>query len=149
MIKFSINEHDVLLDLDFYESIKNKKLSVSKNKNMFYLRNGKNYIHRLVIKAKKGEIVDHINCNGLDNRIENLRIASRQMNKINSKSRDKSKFIGVSVLKDENRKKRYFAQVSENNKKKKLGYFFTAEEAAKAYDLYALKRYGDMAILNF
>ena len=149
MINLFINGHNVFLDDDFYETIKDKKMSVSKNKNIYYLRSGKNYIHRLVIQAKPKEIVDHINGNGLDNRLENLRIASRQMNKVNSKRRI-SKYIGVSKnLDGKNRKKPFRVQISENGIKKTIGYFLTEEEAAKAYDLSAIKRFGANAILNF
>jgi hypothetical protein len=149
MINLLINGHNIFLDDDFYETIKDKKMSVSKNKNIYYLRSGKNYIHRLVIQAKPKEIVDHINGNGLDNRLENLRIASRQMNKVNSKRRT-SKYIGVSKnLDGKNRKKPFRVQISENGIKKTIGYFLTEEEAAKAYDLSAIKRFGASAILNF
>ena len=148
-MEFFINEHKIFLDDDFYETIKNKKVSVSKNKNIFYLRSGKIYIHRLVIGAKTGEIVDHINGNGLDNRLENLRIASRQMNKANTTRGRSCKHIGVSFCSDKKRTKPFRTQVSVNGQKQKLGYFATAEEAAKAYDEYAKLRFGEMAILNF
>ena len=47
----------------------------NKRSRTFYvrLRNNK-YIHRVIIGAKKGQLVDHINGNGLDNRKNNLNI---------------------------------------------------------------------------
>jgi hypothetical protein len=147
MITLNINGYDVFLDNDFYEKISHKRLSVSKNKNVFYLRSGKQYIHRLVINAQKGQIVDHINGNGLDNRLENLRIATRQMNKANTTRGRSSKYIGVSF--SPKRSKKFRVQVSNNGKKIHIGSFDTEIDAAKAYDNYAKNRYGENAILNF
>jgi len=149
MITLSINNHNVFFDDKFYEEIKHKKLSVQKNKNIYYLRTGKIYIHRLVIGAKPKEIVDHINGNGLDNRLENLRIVSRQMNKANTNRGRSLNYIGVSFASDKKRTKPYRVQVSINGNKKTIGYFAEIEEAAKAYDAYAIERFGNNAILNF
>lgn len=44
-------------------------------------------LHRLVIGAKEGEIVDHKNRNRLDNRRSNLRIVTQKENALNQKSR--------------------------------------------------------------
>lgn len=46
-------------------------------------------MHRLVMDAPKGVMVDHINRNSLDNRRENLRLCDNSLNMINSKDRDK------------------------------------------------------------
>lgn len=42
-------------------------------------------MHRMVMKANHGEIVDHINNNPLDNRRANLRLVTRCQNQMNSK----------------------------------------------------------------
>lgn len=42
-------------------------------------------LHRFVMKATSGQMIDHINKNKLDNRKENLRITSRSVNVHNSK----------------------------------------------------------------
>lgn len=49
-------------------------------------RNTATLLHRKVIGAKKGETVDHINRDKLDDRRRNLRIASRSLNSLNRNS---------------------------------------------------------------
>ena len=87
-------------------------------------------MHRLIMKAKKGEIVDHINGNGLDNRKENLRIVTKRENSINSKiqSNNTSGVKGVAL--DKSRGK-WIVQIMIDKKSKNLGRFDTFEEAVK------------------
>lgn len=42
-------------------------------------------LHRLVLEAKEGEVVDHLNGNKLDNRLNNLRICTHKENTQNRK----------------------------------------------------------------
>jgi len=75
--------------------------------------------------------IDHVNGDGGDNRLENLRLVT---NKANSQNRQKvlakSGLLGVS---QSNRKKPWVAQISINGKQTCLGYFSDPNEAAAAY----------------
>lgn len=103
------------------------------------------YLHREVIGAPAGAVVDHINGNGLDNRRCNLRLCSLAENAAN---RDfppsKTGFRGVS-----GKHRRFRAHISVDGRSRYLGSFPTAEEAARAFDRAARDRHGDFARLNF
>ena len=106
-------------------------------------------MHREIMEAKRGIIVDHINRNGLDNRKENLRFVSRSQNAMNSEREGypyTSKYRGVCLGK---RRKKWRAYICVGLKQKYLGYFYSEEEAAKAYDAAAKKYRGEYAFLNF
>lgn len=119
-------------------------------------RNGRPFtvgLHRLLIP--EGENVDHINGNGLDNRRENLRVATRSQNRRNSRKHKSNTtgFKGVCFVKYGGHgsllPRPYTATITVNKRKVHLGYFETAEEAARAYDDAARKHYGDFAQPNF
>ena len=58
---------------------------------------------RFVMNAKKGQIVDHINRNPLDNRRCNLRFVTRRQNNLNKKCDNGTGFFGVFVKRQGNR----------------------------------------------
>lgn len=80
-----------------------------------------------------GEI-DHINGNPSDNRISNLRVASRTQNVANAKfnSLNTTGFRGVCAVRQA-RGVRYQADIRKDGKKVYLGIFSTPEEAHAAY----------------
>lgn len=77
-VKILIDDED-----DFF--VTSKKLYVIKNNNHLYVVNSdRKYLHRLIIGAEKGQVVDHINHNTLDNRKDNLKICTHSENRLNS-----------------------------------------------------------------
>jgi hypothetical protein len=86
--------------------------------------------------------IDHINGDGGDNRIANLREATMSQNLMNTKTRtdNTSGFKGVSK---DNRRGRWEAYVHKDGKKKSLGSYKTKEEAARAYVAAATAMHGE------
>jgi hypothetical protein len=104
------------------------------------------YMHRLILDCS-GKEIDHINRDGLDNRKENLRIATRSQNSANKPSYGgSSKFKGV--CKANTKSVRYRAWIMKNKKSIYLGSFKTEIEAAVAYNKAAFDAWGDFAMLN-
>lgn len=114
---------------------------------------GKLYrVHRVIYFMHHGELpemVDHVDGDRLNNKIENLRAATNQENLRNMKSRGGSSgFKGVSY-RARNKFRKYEAQIMVDRKYKHLGSFVSEEEAAHAYDAAALELFGNFANLNF
>lgn len=105
------------------------------------------YMHRLLMGAGTSEEIDHINANGLDNRRENLRLATRSQNNANQRltRRNASGFRGVSW--DRTRHK-WAAHICFQKKHMALGRHDTAEDAARAYNAKARELFGEYARLN-
>lgn len=93
-------------------------------------------------------VLDHIDGDGLNNRIANLRPASMANNAHNRRS-TKSKGDhpkGVSIRKG--RLSIFRADIYIGNKAIRLGHYETRDEAAHAYNKAAIKLHGDFACLN-
>ena len=86
-------------------------------------------------------------CDGLNNRRSNLRLATPSQNMQNSRipSNNSSGFKGAFWHK---RERKWQAQIKLNGKKKHLDYFDTVEEAAAAYDKAAIELFGEFARPN-
>lgn len=106
------------------------------------------YLHRLVMNAGVGQEVDHINGDGLDNRKENLRFATRQENCRNSPKRagTLSQFKGV--YRDP-KSGRWRAYIRVNYRMIWLGYFESERDAALAADSAVRETYGEFGRFNF
>ena len=103
-------------------------------------------MHRLILNAPPDKIVDHINGNGLDNRRENLRLATKIQNNCNTRLRrdNRSGYKGV-----KRNALRWIARIRIDRKLIHLGSFATKEDAARAYDNAARQHFGEFAKLNF
>lgn len=93
-------------------------------------------------------LVDHINHNGLDNRRENLRPATRSQNLQNMTGRSNRRWRFKGIEKP-SRGRQWKAYIKVDGRLRHLGYFATDEEAARAYDAAAREAFGPYACLNF
>ena len=106
-------------------------------------------MHRVILGLGPDDPeVDHINRNGLDNRRCNLRLVSRRQNALNQSLRrtNTTGFKGASWSKCNSC---WWARIKVSGKTIHLGYFDSAEDAARAYDAAAIKYNGEFAWLNF
>lgn len=101
------------------------------------------YLHRLIMKAPKGMVVDHINGDRFDNRKCNLRICTQAENMRNRKPNAGVKYKGVRL-----KYSRFEARIGVGKKQIFIGKFDTEIEAAMAYNEAAVKFHGEYARLN-
>jgi hypothetical protein len=146
-----------ILDLQDYYRYAGFKWCIGGDEGKFYAIRGQMIspadsrivrLHRLIMNAPKGLLVDHRNGDSLDNRRENLRLATNAQNQLNSRKRKNatSRFRGVYFHKEHGK---WAAYIIEAGKKIFLGYFYVEIDAAKAFDKAAKKYHGEFARLNF
>ena len=141
-IKLTQGKYAIIDDEDYEEISKHKwlcfKNSVRKTGQTFYAARGNKrgcspktiFMHRVILNAPEGKIVDHKNHNGLDNRRENIKVCSHsenQFNRIKSPGFS-SGSLGVHLVAGT----RWRAMF----KNKHIGYFDTEAEASIAYAEY-------------
>jgi hypothetical protein len=153
-----IDGYTVLLDEEDAHLLVDRTWRVMKNPNSkLYVRwttteNGKGrifYLHRLVMDAPKGVLVDHWDGNTLDCRKANLRLASHAKNSHNMAKWSKdstSKFKGISW---KSKRKRWVSQISCDGKYHYLGLYSSEIHAAYVYDLASIQHHGEYGRTNF
>ncbi|HNC58874.1 MAG TPA: AP2/ERF family transcription factor [Leptospiraceae bacterium] len=145
------NDVYALIDLDDLEKVSKYRWCYYTNKTTGYstVRATKKSKSSSVVIAKvimgvveESIIVDHIDGNTLNNKKENLRLATLAENNRNKASAKNSQVEFVGVVK---RKTGFGANI----KNRWLGTYKTAEEAARVRDVAAIEEYGEFARLNF
>lgn len=107
---------------------------------------GKILMHRLIMSARSGDIIDHINGDGADNRKCNLRVTTKSQNMQNSRAMGgTSRYRGVSKQAASS----WMARIKHDRKAVYIGIFSNEVLAAKAYDRKATELFGELASLNF
>lgn len=95
-------------------------------------------LHRLIVEPVAGRLLDHINQNKLDNRIQNLQWVTCSQNLYNRPKTvlgGSSRYKGVSWVQN-----KWRAAIKVNSKSYHLGLFHCEEDAARTYDA-ALKHH--------
>jgi hypothetical protein len=135
----------VLLDAADLEAMREYKWRLSpKGYARAYVAGGWRFMHQLLLPVSGKLVVDHINGDPLDNRRANLRPCT-----VSENAQNKSVVRSLSRYKGVHCDRGYWrAQIKKNGAKHHLGYFATAELAARAYDEAALKMFGQFAKTN-
>jgi hypothetical protein len=135
-----------LVDDDVYEIVKEFEWKLS-NGYAFcsfrrYAKTRRLGLHQLV----GGKFCDHKNRNRLDCQRHNLRQATQSQNLSNTTKRQgnfTSKYKGVRRYKT-----KWYASIQVNRKQYHLGSFINESDAAQAYNIAAVKYFGEFAFLN-
>ena len=148
--------HDVLIDDDDYEKIKDYKWNVLKKSNGIYIictaRTADRKRHtlrmqRVIMNCNSGMDVDHVNGNTLDNRKSNLRICTHTENMRNMSKRKNVTSVYKGVYFNKSRNK-WTASIRINGTLKHLGHYKTEDQAAISYNISAVKYFGEFARPN-
>lgn len=92
-------------------------------------------LHRFIMDAKEGEIIDHISGNVLDNRIQNLRKVDNVINTQNVQAQ-KTSSTGIRGVYWSKKRNKWNGMVQVNGKRKNLGYFTDFEECWRTVEKY-------------
>ncbi len=113
---------------------------------MTYTARSKTLHKNLLGKQQKGYVIDHINRNKLDNRLENLRVITSKENSYNRSKNKSSNNKYKGVIKRGNK---YVASITKDGVRHEIPGIDTEEEAGRIYDMMAVELFGEFAGLNF
>jgi hypothetical protein len=146
-----------LVDDEDFEELYKYKWHADKHGSIYYAVRSINInykikhilMHRQIFGITDKKIfIDHIDHNSLNNQKSNLRICTNQQNQRNSLKQKNTTSIykGVSLNKKSNK---WHSIIIFNNKSIYLGSYINEIDAAKAYDVAAIKYFGEFANINF
>jgi hypothetical protein len=145
--------YEAVIDAVDVDLVADRNWCAYKNRNLVYaatnirLDDGRKVLlkmHRLISCTPDGMHTDHADGNGLNNRRDNLRHATRSENLRNrgAQSNNTTGFKGVHRRKD---CQRWQATIQINGKQKNIGLFATPEQAFAAYSEAAVCLHGEFA----
>jgi hypothetical protein len=101
-------------------------------------------MHRLIMNAPEGVLIDHRNSNRLDNRKCNLRLATKAQNEMNKPCLASNK-LGVKGVVFDRKRNKFVPHIKLNGRQRYLGRFETLREAREAREIAARELFGEFA----
>ena len=137
-----------IVDIEYLDLITNHYWRIdNKGYPTTYIQGKRERIYWLIMGEENKEKIDHINRNKLDNTRANLRIFDYEWQNMGNQAPRKNNKTGYQgVYKQQNK---YIARIGFQRKRINIGFFDTAEEAARARDEKAKELLGEFAYLNF
>ena len=141
-----------LIDAADYGMISQFRWELTKHETHRYARgidaNGHyTMMHRLLMDAKKGQLVDHINGKCTDNRRSNLRFATLSQNAMNKKT-SKQNTSGHKGVHWNKAQSKWIARIKVKGVSMYLGQYDDVLQAAEAYSKAAKEHHGEFARLS-
>ena len=138
-----------IVDAEDYDHLMQWKWHITNGYAKTYINSEPIAMHRLLMQATKGQIVDHINRKKLDNTKKNLRLVSASQKCINQGKSfirpSVSRYKGITFNAKEQAWK---VQAAKEYERYYGGTFRNEKDAAIAYDELAIKLYGVFAVTN-
>ncbi|AJG91747.1 HNH endonuclease [Bacillus tropicus] len=143
-VKYKAEILEALIDTDDFEKVSSYKATWygykdPKRKEIYVAMDVDRYsdrkhfkLHRVIMDAPKGKVVDHMNHNGLDNRKNNLRVCTIAENRQNQKgSRKDNHTSGIRGVHWDKKRGKWRAGLRVNGQRIDLGYFDDKEDAGR------------------
>jgi hypothetical protein len=125
-----VSDKITYLDLEDYDRIRGFSIFVSDHNYVKTYIDGKDiYLHRYLVNAKPGTIIDHINEDTLDNRKSNLRFITQSGNQQNSSKIRYNNTSGFKNIAWSKQKNKWRVRLKINFKDKHIGFFDDIEDA--------------------
>jgi hypothetical protein len=147
-IKSKNKDFVALVSTEDYELVSQYKWHLDKCYAKAKINGKSTFMHSLIMNAKKGQMIDHINRIKLDNQRNNLIFSNPQKNSENrtKKPNTSSTYFGVSY---EKKNKKFRASFVVNKIRHSLGCYVNEIDAAEAIDKFIVYHNLDHKSLNF
>ena len=124
-----------IIDNEFYDTVKEYKWYAVEKHKTFYAKTGRApygfYLHHLILGCPLNNLeIDHINHNGLDNRLSNLRIITHRQNLSNKRNNYESDYPGVHF---DNKTNKWTSAIRIDKRVINLGFYTSEFMAFYAY----------------
>ena len=143
----------IILDDKYQYLLLQHNWTILKSKHIHYTKASidghQTLLHRLVSELEgwdlTGKVIDHINGDGLDNRLENLQVVTQSQNMMKQRKPKgcTSNYKGVNSFRD-----KWRTRITIDGKTKSYGLYNSEVEAALAYNYAAKHHFGEYARLN-